>query len=136
MRNFESRRHGQKVSSEGGEMPLAEAQIRRVTDSEPDWQLQAWMRYRDKRQADLVKELGWPKARVNKYFHGHHPYRRDVLNELSRWLGIEPFELLMPPEEAVLLRRLRDAAHQVVSGLPMAPERGRAVQAAAPKKPG
>ncbi|MBB4797561.1 transcriptional regulator with XRE-family HTH domain [Brevundimonas bullata] len=71
------------------------------------------MRHLGKRQADLVKELGWAKGRANKFYHGQHPYRREIVNELSKWLEISPYELLMPPEEALMLRRLRDAALDV-----------------------
>lgn len=71
------------------------------------------MRLLGKRQADLVKELGWAKGRANKFYHGQHPYRREIVNELSRWLEIPPYELLMPPEEAMMLRRLREAALDV-----------------------
>ncbi len=71
------------------------------------------MRLAGKRQADLVKELGWAKGRANKFYHGFHPYRREIVNELARWLEIEPYELLMEPDEAMRLRRLRDAAMEV-----------------------
>lgn len=76
------------------------------------------MRWRNKRQADLVKELGWAKGRANKFYHGQHPYRRDVVNELSAWLEIEPFEMLMLPEDALRLRRLRDAAFEIAASGP------------------
>ncbi len=84
-----------------------------MSDSEPDWFLQEWMRYREKRQADLVKELGWAKGRANKFYHGQHPYRRDIVNELSTWLEIEPFELLMEPERAIRIRRLTAAVLEI-----------------------
>lgn len=113
--NFESRRLVQRVSFQGGDRGTEGAQNRNVTDSEPDWQLKAWMTYRGKRQADLVKELGWAKGRANKFYHGTHPYRRDVLNELSAWLEIQPFEMLMQPDEAIRLRRLRAAAFEVAA---------------------
>ncbi len=80
------------------------------------------MRYRGKRQADLVKDLGWAKGRANKFFHGIHPYRRDIVNELSSWLEIAPFELLMPPDEAIRLRRLRDAALAIAASEEVMPE--------------
>ncbi len=71
------------------------------------------MQHLGKRQADLVKELGWAKGRANKFYHGQHSYRRDIVNELSAWLGIAPYELLMAPDEALRLRRLREAAMEV-----------------------
>lgn len=67
------------------------------------------MQLRGKRQADLVKELGWAKGRANKFYHSHHPYRREVVNELAKWLEIEPWELLIEPQRAIQIRKLTDA---------------------------
>ncbi len=69
-----------------------------------------------KRQAELIKELGWDKARANFIFHSKQPYRRDLVNEVSAWLRIRPYELLMHPDEAMALRRLRESAAQIVAG--------------------
>lgn len=85
--------------------------------AEPDWFLREWSTHFHKRQADLVNELGWNKSRANKFWHGAHPYKRDVVNELSRWLGIEPYELLMHPHDAMQLRQLRDAALSIAKNL-------------------
>ncbi len=78
------------------------------------------MAYFRKRQAALVNELGWNKSRANMVFHGKQPYQRAVVNEISSWLGIEPFELLMPVAEALALRQLRSAAQAIAAGQPMA----------------
>lgn len=109
-RNFESNGNFLKVSFGGNDEAPDKHHYCPVIDSEPDWHLQAWMQYLGKRQADLAKELGWAKGRANKFYHGQHPYRRDVVNELSAWLGIQPYELLMSPQEALQLRHLRQAA--------------------------
>ena len=73
------------------------------------------MRHFNKRQAALVSELGWSKNRASIVWHGAQPYRRDIVNELAAWLGIEPFELLMSPNEAMMLRRLRETAQEIAS---------------------
>lgn len=86
-----------------------------MTEREPDWYLQAWLAYLGKRQASLVNELGWVKGRANKVFHGAQPYRREVVNEIAGWLGIQPYELLMPPEEALAIRGLRETAQAIVA---------------------
>lgn len=78
--------------------------------AEPDWYLREWMAHLNKRQADFVRERGWPKGRVSKFVNGTQPYRREVLNTFAAWLQIEPFELLMPPASALAYRRLRDTA--------------------------
>lgn len=77
-------------------------------DPQPDWYLREWMAELGKRQADLVRDRGWLKGRASKIVGGAHQYRRDLINELSAWLGIEPFELLMPPREALKYRRWRE----------------------------
>ena len=85
------------------------------TSTTADWELQAWMGYFGKRQASLVNELGWEKSKANDVWHGKRPYRRDLVNEIATWLGLEPFELLMIPERAMALRRLRQTAQLIVA---------------------
>jgi hypothetical protein len=84
----------------------------------PDWYLQEWMIHFGKKQSSLVNELGWLKGRANKFWHKQHSYRRELVNQLAAWLGIEPFELLMPPHEALALRRLRATAAEIVADRP------------------
>ena len=89
-----------------------------VTDTAPsDWHLQAWMRHFGKKQASLRNELGWSKNKSNIVWHGTQPYKRELVNELAAWLGVEPYELLMKPKEALFLRRLRQAAHQIAEDI-------------------
>ena len=94
-----------------------------MTDSDqPDWYFQDWMRFFDKRQASLVNELGWERSKASDVWHGSRPYRRSVVNEVSVWLGLEPYELLMPPDEAMKLRELRAAAHAIAANHPIPPK--------------
>ena len=81
-----------------------------------DWHLQAWMRHFGKKQAALTNELGWNKSKANHVWHGRQEYRRETVREVATWLGIEPFELLMAPKEALALRGLREMAQQIVGG--------------------
>jgi transcriptional regulator with XRE-family HTH domain len=81
-----------------------------VGHGDEDWHLREWMAHLGKRQASLVNELGWTKNRANIVWHGRQPYKRSLVNEISRWLGIRPYELLMAPREAEALRRLRQSA--------------------------
>jgi hypothetical protein len=46
---------------------------------------------------------------MNDIYHGKTSYYRQILNEAARALNVQPFELLMPPEEAHHVRRLRAA---------------------------
>lgn len=77
-----------------------------------DWHLRAWAQQAGKRQADLVKELGWHKNAAHRLWHGTQPYRRAEINEVAAWLKIEPYELLMPPHEALQIRRVREMVAQ------------------------
>ena len=83
--------------------------------AESDWYLREWAAFRGKRQADLVKDLGWNKNTAHLIWHGKQPYSRDRVNELAQWLAINPFELLMSPSEAMALRRLRQTAAEIVA---------------------
>jgi hypothetical protein len=77
------------------------------------WYAQEWMKLRDKRQADLVKELDWPKGKANKVWHGKQRYNEDLVNEIAAWLDVETFELLMRPEDAMRLRAIREMAAEI-----------------------
>lgn len=70
-----------------------------------------------KRQAALVNELGWSKNKANKIWHGEQTYKRELVNELAAWLGIEHYELLMPPGQALALRRLKETAKVIAAGV-------------------
>lgn len=83
------------------------------TPIDSDWHLQAWMRHFGKRQASLVSELGWLKGRASKVWNGVIGYRREIVVELADWLKIRPYELLMPPEEALALRNIRESAQTI-----------------------
>lgn len=78
----------------------------------PDWFLVEWMRDTHTTQAALAKLTGWSKATTNDIYHGKTGYYRQILNEAARALKIQPFELLMPPEEAYHVRRLRAAVEE------------------------
>lgn len=73
-----------------------------------DWYLKDWLRTLGKKQADIVRDLDWNKARVSLTASGKQPYNRDDVNEVADYLNLRPYELLMHPEDAMRLRRLRD----------------------------
>lgn len=83
-----------------------------------DWYLREWMTQFGKVQFALVTELGWHKGTANKVWHGDQPYKRDMVNEIAAWLNIKPYELLMHPEDAMAIRRTREAAALVVANNP------------------
>lgn len=78
-----------------------------------DWYLQEWFAVGGLKQHDLVTKLDYPKNTAFKLWHGVQAYRRDNVDEISALLNIAPYELLMPPEEAMQLRRLRSVIAEV-----------------------
>jgi hypothetical protein len=78
-----------------------------MADPRHDWYLRQWLRFYGKKQADVVADLDWNKARVSLMASGKQPYTRDAVNELADYLNLRPYELLMHPDEAMRLRRLR-----------------------------
>lgn len=64
-------------------------------------------------QARLAKECDWTPSTMHGIYHGRTSYYRDIVNLLASKLNIEPFELLMPPERAMAMRRFQDAAFAI-----------------------
>lgn len=79
-----------------------------------DWYLKEWLAALGKKQADIVRDLDWNKARISLMLRGKQPYDRDSLNELAIYLNLLPHELLMHPDDAMALRRLRHDAERIV----------------------
>lgn len=86
----------------------------------PDWYLPHWITATATTQADLVRRTDYPKSKMSMLVNGKRKYHRDDINELSRALNIEPFELLMHPEDAMRMRRLRDTALSIAADAPTA----------------
>lgn len=76
---------------------------------EQGWYLQEWFAVGGLKQAHLVTQLGYGKNTAFRLWHGLQPFGRDNVLEISQLLNITPAELLMPPEEAMAIRRLRSA---------------------------
>lgn len=78
-----------------------------------DWYLKEWLETLGKKQADIVRDLDWNKARVSLMMRGDQQYTRDAINELAAYLNLKPHELLMHPHDAMALRRLQTAAVEI-----------------------
>lgn len=72
-----------------------------------DWFLKEWMAYLKIRQVDFVHKLDWSKGKANEIAHGKTKYNRELVNELANMMNLYPYELLMHPDDAMALRRLR-----------------------------
>lgn len=79
-----------------------------------DWYLKEWMQTLRISQARLSERTGWSKASTNSFYHCKNGYYREVLNEAADALHIQPFELLMHPEDAMAIRQMRADALRVV----------------------
>ena len=80
-----------------------------------DWHLADWLASKEMSQADLCRATGFPKAKVSELVNGKSRYNRDVVNTIATALNIYPFELLMHPEDANRIRRLRETALQIAA---------------------
>jgi hypothetical protein len=80
---------------------------RRMADPRFDWFLREWLAATGKKQADVVRDLDWNKAKVSLMVRGLQPYTREEVNELAEYLHIRPHELLMHPDDAHAIRRLK-----------------------------
>lgn len=94
-----------------------------------DWYLREWFAAMGLKQRDLVTKLDYQPAAAHALWHSIQRYRRDHVADISALLNIQPYELLMPPEEAMALRRLRSAIAEVAKVEPDA-----ATEPAAPGK--
>lgn len=84
-------------------------------DFGPDWYLVDWMRTLRVTQAELVRRLDWPKSKMSMLFNAQRNYNRDMINQVSKALSIEPYELLLPPERAMGFRGMQKDALRIVA---------------------
>ncbi len=87
----------------------------------PDWCLVEWLRYLGVRQADLSRRTGWSKATTSDIVNGRTSYYRQIVNEAAKALNLAAHELLMTPDEAMAMRRLRQSAMTIVEASTPAP---------------
>jgi hypothetical protein len=80
-----------------------------------DWYLGEWLKTLQVSQAEVVRRTDYPKAKVSDLVTGKQRYNRDVLNDISNALHLQPYELLMHPADAMAQRRLKAAAQDIVA---------------------
>lgn len=80
-----------------------------------DWHLAEWLKSTGTKQADLIRALGWSKAKASDVVTGKQRYTRDLVNEVAAFLKIRPFELLLTPQQAYDLRGIRETAARIAS---------------------
>lgn len=93
---------------------MAKRASKTQSDFKHTWFLQEWMQLAGKKQADMLRELGWSKAKASEVFNGQQ-YKQDLLDELAPWLHCRPYELLLHPARAMALRAFEENARAVAS---------------------
>lgn len=91
-------------------MPRKPSTTKGLAPAVPDWYLPEWMATLRVSQAKLAKECDWTPSTMHGIYHGRTSYYREIVNLIASKLNIEPFELLMPPDRAMALRRFQEAA--------------------------
>lgn len=86
-----------------------------MAEPEHDWYLPQWLSTTGTLQADIVRSTGYSKSKLSKLVNGTKKYDREIVNDISRALHIAPYELLMHPEDAMRIRRLRDTALSIAA---------------------
>lgn len=88
---------------------------RGIPKNPPAWYLPEWMRACGvETQAAMMEKTGWSKAKMSQLYTGKQDFNSEILRETAQALGVERHELLLPPEVAMAIRRLRQAAVQIV----------------------
>lgn len=86
------------------------------------WFLREWMETLGKIQRDLVTGLGLSQSTAFKLWHGFQAPSAEHIIDVANFLNVTPFELLMPPEEAMRVRRLKQALAEVAGDSPAPPQ--------------
>lgn len=72
--------------------------------------MREWMDTLQVRQADMMRRTGWSKTTASLLYNCQQDYNPELVRTAAAALNLAPWELLMPPAEAMALRRLRDSA--------------------------
>jgi transcriptional regulator with XRE-family HTH domain len=100
--------------------PHSHDMARRGIPNEISWYLREWMdvteAFRGRGgQARMMKETGWSKATMSQLYNGKQDYSPKIIREAATALNIAPYELLMRPETAMAIRRMRQDALRLVA---------------------
>lgn len=88
---------------------------RGIPKTGPSWFIKEWMDALGVRQRDMVERCDWSKATASQIYNGVQDYSPKIVQEASLALNVEPFELLMHPDRAMALRKLRASAEEIVT---------------------
>lgn len=80
-----------------------------------DWYLREWVNALDCTVTQLRERTGWTHRIASQLVNRKLRWNRDHLSEAAFALHIEPFELLLHPDDAFALRRLRADAIRIAA---------------------
>ncbi len=84
-----------------------------------NWYLREWMEACGLKgrgsQVKMQELTGWSKATMSQLYSGQQDYSPKIVNDAARALNAEPWELLMPPERAMAMRRWREDAIRIAA---------------------
>lgn len=86
-----------------------------VQDASKIWHLRDWFAATDLKQRDLITKLDYASGTAFKLWHGFQAPTALQIQQVAELLNIEPFELLMHPEEAMRMRRLKQTIAEVAA---------------------
>ena len=79
------------------------------------WYLREWMDHLGVKQRDMVERAGWSKATASQLYTGVQDYSPKIVMQASSALNVAPFELMMPPEQAMAIRQFKASAEKIVT---------------------
>jgi hypothetical protein len=85
---------------------------RMATQPQHDWYLKEWLAATSTAVSVLERETGWTHRIASQLVNRRTRWNRDHLVLAARVLHIHPFELLLHPEDAMQIRRLRVAVNE------------------------
>jgi hypothetical protein len=83
---------------------------RGVPKAGPKWFLREWMDMLGVKQADMCRRTGWSKASASQLYNGIQDYSPNIVEAAAIALNVAEYELLMQPERAMAIRRMRESA--------------------------
>lgn len=87
---------------------------RGIPKAGPKWFLREWMDMLGVKQAEMIRRTGWSKASASQLYNGVQDYSPNIVEAAALALHVAEYELLLPPERAMALRRLRESAIAIV----------------------
>lgn len=95
---------------------MAKATQKTQRDYRHTWYAVEWLSFYGKRQADLIHDLNWSRAKASDVWNGLS-YRQELIDDLAPYLNLRPYELLLHPDEAMAIRQLRTSALEIAKGV-------------------